>query len=127
MSFYWSNVLYILTDVNQYPPGTLRLADGDDNFSGRVEVYWEGQWGTVCDDFWNLADAQVVCRQLGFQDARQATRFATHGAGTGVIWLDNVMCIGNETRLQDCQSNGFGVHNCRHFEDAGVVCTSMYS
>ena len=90
-------------------------------------MYWDGQWGTVCDDFWDLADAQVVCRQLGFQDARQATRFATHGAGTGVIWLDNVMCTGNETRLQDCRSNGFGVHNCRHFEDAGVVCTSMYS
>ena len=91
-----------------------------------MEVYWDGLWGTVCDDFWDLADAQVVCRELGFRDARQATRFATHGQGSGVIWLDNVQCFGNETRLQDCQSNGFGVHNCRHFEDAGVVCTSTY-
>ena len=109
-----------------YPPGTLRLVDGDDDFSGRVEVYWDGIWGTVCDDFWDLADAQVACHQLGFQDARRATRFATHGQGTGVIWLDNLMCIGNETRLQDCQSNGFGVHNCFHFEDAGVICTSKH-
>ena len=81
-------------------------------------------WGTVCDDFWDLADARVVCRQLGFQDARQATSIAFHGPGIGLIWLDNVFCSGNETELQDCQSNGFGDHDCAHYEDAGVKCTS---
>ena len=75
---------------------------------------------------WDFADARVVCRQLGYQDARRATSFALHGAGYGAIWLDNVMCTGNEMRLQDCQSDGFGNHNCFHFEDAGVVCTSKW-
>ena len=116
-------VTYCL-DETLYQPGTVRLAGGDNELSGRVEIYWNGIWGTVCDDFWTLPDARVVCRQLGYRDARQATRNAFHGAGNGIIWLDNVFCLGNETELQDCVSNGFGNHNCVHDEDAGVVCTS---
>ena len=115
-----------LLDVTLYPSGTVRLAGGDDDLSGRVEIYYNGIWGTVCDDFWSLPDAKVVCRQLGYRDARQATRNAVHGVGNGIIWLDNIMCIGNETELQDCQSNGFGNHNCDHNEDAGVICTSKF-
>ena len=113
-----------LLDATLYPPGTVRLSGGDDELSGRVEIYWNGIWGTVCDDFWTLPDARVVCHQLGYRDARRATRNAVHGVGIGIIWLDNIFCTGNETELQDCPSNGFGNHNCVHNEDAGVVCTS---
>ena len=42
--------------------------------------------------------------------------------GAGQIWLDNVQCIGTETRLIDCPANALGNHNCVHAEDAGVVC-----
>ena len=105
--------------------GTLRLVGGSSDDEGRVEIFY-GSWGTVCDDFWGLEDATVVCRQLGFLRAVFAFRTAAFGQGTGQIWLDNVHCTGTETRLDQCPHNGIGVHNCRHFEDAGVQCTSNY-
>lgn len=97
-----------------------------DQLEGRVELCFNNQWGTVCDDFWDIRDARVACRQLGFADAVRPTRFASFGQGTGPIYLDNLMCTGNETRLQDCPHNGIGSHNCFHFEDAGVECSSKF-
>ena len=44
------------------------------------------------------------------------------GQGTGSIWLDQVACVGTEARLADCPANPIGVHDCSHFEDAGVRC-----
>ena len=82
---------------------------------------YNGVWGTVCDDLWDINDAQVICRQLGFINALQATSSASFGQGTGTIWLDNVQCRGNETRIEDCPNNGWGSHNCGHSEDAGVI------
>jgi len=87
-----------------------------------VEVYWNGQWGTVCDDFWGIDDANVVCNQLGFLGALAAVPRAQFGAGGGPIILDDVQCIGNETSLLDCPSRAVGTHNCAHSEDAGVRC-----
>ena len=109
------------------PEGSVRLADGTSPQEGRVEVYHNGEWGTVCDDGWDIVDADVVCRQLGFDFATAANGFATYGVGTGPIHYDQVDCAGNETRLAECPFNGLGIHDCSHFEDAGAVCGSESS
>ena len=102
----------------------MRLAGtGSSANQGRVEVYLNGQWGTVCSDLWGLDDADVVCRQLGFPGASGFTvRARTFGEGSGPIFLDNVRCVGDETSINDCVKNAIGFHNCLHSDDAGVIC-----
>ena len=87
-----------------------------------MEVYYNGAWGTVCDDYWGIDEARVVCRQRGFQDALIAYENAHFGQGTGPILLDDVQCLGNESSLLSCRHVGVGSHNCYHTEDASVVC-----
>ncbi|CAH3036097.1 unnamed protein product, partial [Porites lobata] len=102
---------------------TLRLIGGSRPGEGRVEIYYNGSWGTVCDDDWDKSDAQVVCRQLGYPSAVSAPRSARFGRGSGKIWLDNVQCQGNETSIVNCRHRPWGVHNCGHHEDASVICS----
>ena len=104
----------------------VRLADGDTIYEGRVEVYYNGEWGTVCDNGWDLNDAEVVCRELGFGPATTATREAYHGPGSGQIWLEELNCVGTELTIRNCSHSGWGIHNCSHNEDAGVNCSPYY-
>ena len=106
----------------QAAEGDLRLVNGSGPHEGRVEVFHDERWGTVCDDFWTVEDAAVVCRQLGYDGPAQALRRAEFGEGEDPIWMDNVQCEGDEARLAECPFRGWGVHNCRHREDAGVIC-----
>ena len=92
---------------------------------GRVEVNYNGQWGTVCDNRWTIEDANVACKYLGYGTAVAALGSAAYGQGSGRIWLSNLECIGNETDLFSCVHNGPGVHNCGHSEDAGAICTDI--
>ncbi|XP_066428581.1 scavenger receptor cysteine-rich type 1 protein M130-like [Eleutherodactylus coqui] len=101
----------------------LRLVDGPGRCAGRVEIYHGARWGTICDDSWDKADADVVCKQLGCGHGVKATTGVYYGRGTGDIWLDGVECRGNETHIRDCPAQPFGDHNCDNEENAGVLCS----
>ncbi|NWQ79102.1 HIPL1 protein, partial [Columbina picui] len=106
--------------------GAVRLMEqrGRGRSRGRVEVYIEGEWGTVCDDGWSSAAAAVVCRQLGFPYVVRASKKAEFGEGSSLrILLDDVQCSGQEETLLECAHAEVGTHNCSHEEDAGVVCS----
>ncbi|NXV76046.1 NETR protein, partial [Atlantisia rogersi] len=92
------------------------------SFEGRVEVYHDGKWGTICDDQWDDRDAEVVCRQLGLSGNPKALSWAHYGQGSGPILLDEVECSGNELSLDQCKKSDWGQQNCDHIEDAGVSC-----
>ena len=103
--------------------GAVRLVDGVAGPNeGRVEVFHNDQWGTVCDDGWDVIDAGIVCQQLGYAGATSANGNAFFGLGVGPIWYDELACIGNETNLTECPSNTLGTHDCNHYEDAGAIC-----
>lgn len=104
---------------------TLRLVGGNHSCEGRVEVYLNDTWGTVCDDAWDLLDALVVCRSAGCGQAVKATQQSMFGAGTGRIHMDNLKCKGTEISLVRCSHITWKVHNCDHSEDAGVICRML--
>ncbi|XP_028624091.1 macrophage scavenger receptor types I and II isoform X2 [Grammomys surdaster] len=103
---------------------TVRLVDGSGPHEGRVEIFHQGQWGTICDDRWDIRAGQVVCRSLGYQDVLAVHKRAHFGKGTGPIWLNEVMCFGRESSIENCKIRKWGVLACSHEEDAGVTCTS---
>ena len=99
----------------------IKLSNGTNEKEGRVEIYWNNQWCTVCDDLWDDIDATVICKQLGY--IRGSARVsAFFGEGSGLILLDNVNCGGRESSIFECTHRNFGEHDCGHHEDAGVVC-----
>ena len=102
------------------PEDGLRIAGAPGATRGRIEILHQGRWGTVCDDGWDLPDAEVSCRQMGFRGASEAMQ--SFGGGADPIWLDDTNCAGNEARLADCGHLPFGSHNCSHGEDAGIDC-----
>ena len=126
-------LLYILKEI--------RLADGRTPYEGRVEVLYQGEWGTICDDELGMNEANVVCRMLGMGTAKTICSNEGHGLevprcsdtamnmslvyASGEIWLDGLDCYGNEKNIIECKRDSqlIGDHNCVHSEDIGVICS----
>ena len=126
--------LPVLIDDNT---GNLRLVGGtltdeDGNLcEGRLEIYYNGEWGTICDDYWTGNDADVACRALGFVggSVEDWGRFRTAvkagfpaGAADQQIMLDDLRCGGKEWNLLECTASQVGKNNCRQREDVGLRC-----
>ena len=105
----------------------MRLVGGSSPLEGRVEIYYNDQWGTICNSGWYIDDATVVCHQLGFDGDAEAIPNSLFGIGSQStpIWLTNVLCTGNEDYLDDCPHQQVGSNNCCHYQDVGVICTGM--
>ena len=115
-------------DITVAREGSVRLVNGAGANEGRVEIFLSGQWGTVCDNDWDLADATVVCHQLGYLRAVEAPRSAFFETGSGPSWYGAVYCTGAERNLTECNSNNYNFGSaCSHSRDAGVVCTSEFN
>jgi hypothetical protein len=119
--------------------------DSEGQVQGRLEVFHDGQWGTVCDDGFGWADAQVACRQLGNELGYTLTSSSVVSSsstddGSDPIWLDDLGCSGSETSLGNCRHAGWcsatnwavwcgpenwGTEYCGHYEDIGVSCTFL--
>ena len=90
-----------------------------------MEVCRFGCWGTVCDEGWDRYDANVACRQLGFQtEGAIPTRGGYFGEGSGPIHLSQAECETNQSALDltSCTKSINGLNNCLHSQDAGVIC-----
>lgn len=108
--------------------GEIRLIGGNGPYEGQVEVCFNGQWGTVCQDRWDSTDAQTVCQILGYEGQGLAIQTTTNFFDVdpdGPVLIDEVRCTGNETNFLDCLSVSVGVHDCSHALDAGVFCNGV--
>ena len=113
----------------------MRLIDGRNDLEGRVQVKLDnGTWGTICDNGWDLKDATVVCRMLGYSHgAKQALGKGAFGTQDGVIWMTKVNCSGDERNIDDCKGattgwgkdgSGGGLTDCHSLNGAAsVVCS----
>ena len=101
---------------------SVRLVDGPNPWSGRVEIFHDDTWGTICDYEWDIDDVQVVCWQLGFSGAKEATLDGYFGEGAGPIHMIGAACTGSENRLSACPSLCLRKPVCTHEQDAGAIC-----
>ena len=108
------------------PP--VRLVGGKSENEGRVEIYYNNTWGTVCGDrHWNQLDSSTVCRQLGYTVAIQNHHSTFFGYLNTPVWMDGVGCNSHDLCLGRCSFSGFGNSRCQHTQDVFVTCKGIHN
>lgn len=102
---------------------SVRLVNGSSPAEGRVEVFYQGKWGTVCGTNATFDLAIVVCRQLGYRETVALKTNASFGSGSGPVWLEPSCYAGINSTVVDCIHAGWGETDCDHSQDVGVVCS----
>ena len=104
-----------------FPTCAVRLVGSNLTNEGILEVYYDGQWGNVCDQGFDETAAGVVCRQLGFTSGNvvDAANYVTEEVKFS---LDEVSCDGSEKMLGTCPHNGWGIHDCFSYEAVALTC-----
>ncbi|XP_052086547.1 deleted in malignant brain tumors 1 protein-like [Mytilus californianus] len=109
------SVILAAHSIQAQSTGDVRLTN-----SKRLEIYYSGEWGTVCDDEFDDNDAKIACKQLGYSNGKSLGNAVDDGSGK--IWLDDLKCTGSESKLRYCYHAGWGKENCKHDEDVGILC-----
>ena len=92
------------------------------NSTGRVEVRYNGTWGTICSKGFSNKDATMICKGLGFQSMVRFKEGSIYGNGKGPIWLSQLDCTGKESNIAACRHSGWGINNCTHDQDIELTC-----
>ena len=104
----------------------MRLTNAQVPWQGRVEIFHDGRWGSVCDDSWGAANVGVICKQLGYGSAGvlwDDSHIIFGPVDFNIpIWLDDVYCDGSEGSIEECDHGPWGVTDCSHYQDVGVAC-----
>jgi len=113
---------YLLTIISIVTTLNVRLRDGDASYQGRLEVEYNGEWGTVCNKSFSQGAQSVVCKQLGFSNVQEISASFPSGPAGGKIWLENVQCNGDEKSIFNCNHSDWGNTSCTHEYDIGIIC-----
>ncbi|XP_070685412.1 scavenger receptor cysteine-rich type 1 protein M130-like [Pempheris klunzingeri] len=118
----WSNSSNSRLEVNCLD--SIRLVDGNSLCSGRLEVKSDQLWSSVCEDDFDLQDAEVVCRELGC-GAPSALQGALYGEGEAPVRSTEFLCDGQESALLDCGSSDSAADTCSSGKAVGLTCSEL--
>ncbi|CAL1526267.1 unnamed protein product [Lymnaea stagnalis] len=133
--FWFASVFFLvlrwrrLSAEPDFVEGDIRLVGGQHRYMGTVVIYHDGRWGAICDNNWDLRDAKVVCKQLGYTKAVKASVRSQFGPGNPRMWMTYVQCGGHEARLANCRFQGYDITTKERrcpglYRSAGVVCNA---
>ena len=107
--------------------GNVRLRDSNIESAGRVEICIQSVWTSVCDQSWDLKDAQVACRELGYSPYGAMPTYSCYTEGQLSFGITSINCTGSEENLLNCSHSNPVLYNCLSHNDAGLICQSKYN